>query len=71
MPWPTAHQQLAAMQRLRRADVGTFGEVEWLEPNQVDDTHFKILPTGRSEITAEEAHEPSSPARTERWRLSA
>jgi hypothetical protein len=51
------HERLAAMQRLRRADVGTFGEVEWLEPEQVDDTYFKLLPTGRSEITAEEAHE--------------
>jgi hypothetical protein len=51
------HERLAAMQRLRRADVGTFGEVEWLTPDQVDETYFKILPTGRCEITAEEAHE--------------
>jgi hypothetical protein len=51
------HERLAAMQRLQRADVGTFGEVEWLEPDQVDETYFKILPTGSSEITAEEAHE--------------
>jgi hypothetical protein len=51
------HERLAAMQRLQRADVGTFGEVEWLEPEQVDDTYFNLLPTGRSEITVEEAHE--------------
>jgi hypothetical protein len=51
------HERLAAMQRLRRADVVTFAEVEWLTHDQVDETYFKILPTGRSEITAEEAHE--------------
>jgi hypothetical protein len=51
------HERLAAMQRLRRADVGTFAVVEWLEPDQVDETYFKLLPTGSSEITAEEAHE--------------
>ena len=51
------HERLAALQRLRRADVGTFREVEWLEPEQVDETYFRLLPTGRSEITAEEAHE--------------
>jgi hypothetical protein len=51
------HERLAAMQRIRRAEVVGFGEVEWLEPEQVDDMYFKILPTSRSEITAEEAHE--------------
>jgi hypothetical protein len=51
------HERLAAMQRLRRADVVGFGEVEWLTHDQVDDTYFKLLPTGRSEITAKEAHE--------------
>jgi hypothetical protein len=51
------HELLAAMQRLRRADVVGFGEVEWLTNDQVDETYFKILPTRRSEITAEEAHE--------------
>jgi len=51
------HERLAAMQRLRRADVGTFAEVEWLTADQVDDTYFRLLPAGRTEITAEEAME--------------
>jgi hypothetical protein len=51
------HKRLAAMQRLRRADVVGFGEVEWLTNEQVEEAYFKLLPTGRSEITAEEAHE--------------
>jgi hypothetical protein len=51
------HERLAAMQRLRRADVGTFAEVEWLTQDQVDDTYFRLLPTGVTEITVEEAHE--------------
>jgi hypothetical protein len=51
------HERLAAMQRLRRADVGTFGQVERLEPDQVDETYLRLLPTAVTEITAEEAHE--------------
>lgn len=46
---------LGVMQRFKRAQVVTFAPVEWLKPEQVDDTYFKILPTGRSEITAGEA----------------
>jgi hypothetical protein len=48
---------LIFLQRLRRAAVVTFAPVEWLKPEEVDETYFKILPLGRSEITAEEAHE--------------
>jgi hypothetical protein len=51
------HERLAAMQRFKRTLVVTFAPVEWLTPDQVDETYFKILPSGRSEITAEEAHE--------------
>jgi hypothetical protein len=51
------HERLAVMQRLRRASVVTFAEVEWLTNEQVEEAYFKLLPTGRSEITAEEAHE--------------
>jgi hypothetical protein len=51
------HERLAAMQRLRRAPVVTFAPVEWLSNDQVEEAYFKILPTGRSEITAEEALE--------------
>jgi hypothetical protein len=51
------HERLAAVQRLRRADVRAFVELEWLGPEQVDYTYFKLLPTGRSEITFEEIAE--------------
>jgi hypothetical protein len=51
------HERLAAMQWLGRADVITFAPVKWLAPEQVDETYFKILPTGASVITAEDAHE--------------
>ena len=50
------HERLAAMQRFRRATVVTFAPVAWLN-EQVEEAYFKLLPTGRSEITAEEAHE--------------
>jgi hypothetical protein len=45
------------MQRLRRAPVVTFAPVAWLTNEQVEEAYFKLLPTGRSEITAEEALE--------------
>jgi hypothetical protein len=51
------HDRLAAMQWIGRADVVTFAPVTWLTPDQVDETYFKILPTGASEITAEEVRE--------------
>jgi hypothetical protein len=44
------HERLAAVQRLRRADVRAFVELEWLGTEQVDYTYFKLLPTGRREI---------------------
>ena len=51
------HERRAAMQRFRRATVVTFTPVEWLINEQVEEAYFKLLPTGRSEITAEEAAE--------------
>ena len=51
------HERLAAMQRFRRASVATFAPMEWLTNEQVEEAYFKLLPTGRSEITAEEAAE--------------
>ena len=51
------HERLAAMQRFRRATVVSFAPVAWLTNEQVEEAYFKLLPTGRSEITAEEAAE--------------
>jgi hypothetical protein len=43
------------MQRIiRRGDAVSFGVPERLAREQVDDTYFRLLPAGRSEITAEE-----------------
>jgi hypothetical protein len=50
-------ERMGLVQRITGRDPVSFGTPEWLVPDQVDDTYFKILPTGRSEITAEEARE--------------
>ena len=51
------HEQMGLVQRITGRDPVSFGTPEWLVPDQVDDTYFKLLPTSRSEITAEEARE--------------
>ena len=43
----------------------SFGPVEWLEPDQVDDTFFNLLPAKASEITIEEIAELSAAPRSE------
>ena len=51
------HERRALLQRIHRTTPVSFGVLEWAMPKQVDDTYYRILPTGRSEITAEEALE--------------
>jgi len=51
------HERHAVMQRIRCRDVVDFGRAEWLTPEQVDDTYFRLLPTGSGEITMEEIAE--------------
>ena len=53
------HERRAALQRIRRVGV-SFGAVEWLEPDQVDQTFFNLLPEKASEITFEEIAELSA-----------
>jgi hypothetical protein len=48
------------MQRIRRTIPVSFNPVEWLDPDQVDETYFKILPSGAVEITVEEIAELSA-----------
>ena len=47
------HERRAALQKIRRSIPVGFGPVEWLEPDQVDQTFFKLLPEKASEITFE------------------
>ena len=52
------HERLGLVQRIaeRRYRV-RFGLPDWLMPDQVDETYFRLLPSGASEITAKEAEE--------------
>jgi hypothetical protein len=54
------HERRAALHKIRRSVPVSFGAVEWLEPDQVDETYFKLLPAKASEITIEEIAELSS-----------
>lgn len=51
------HEQLAALQRIRRSDAINFGAAEWLRPYQVDAEYFKMLPSGLTEFKVDEATE--------------
>ena len=51
------HERLGLVQRITRRDPVRFGSSEWLMPDQVDETYWRLLPTGSSEITAEEQRE--------------
>jgi hypothetical protein len=50
-------ERLGLVQRITGRDPVSFGAPEWLMPDQVDETYFRLLPSGASEITSEEAHE--------------
>ncbi len=52
------HEHRAAIQKIRRG--GGFDAVEWLEPDQVDDAYWRLLPTGAGEITIDELAELSA-----------
>ena len=53
------HQRLAVMQRISPGDVADFGPAEWLDPEQVDETYFSVLPTRATQISLEEIAELS------------
>jgi hypothetical protein len=50
-------ERLGLVQRITGRAPVRFGTPEWLMPDQVDETYFRLLASGASEITAEEAHE--------------
>jgi hypothetical protein len=56
-----------------------FGPAEWLPADALDDTYFRVLPSGQSTVTAEEAamlavvfaedgELPARPAGTSTWK---
>lgn len=51
------HERLAALQRIRPGNVPRFDSLEWLEADLVDDAYWRLLPTGVSEISAEEINQ--------------
>ena len=51
------HERLAVLQRIQRGDAVGFSDPMWLAPHHVDDQYFAMLPTGSTEISAEEAAE--------------
>ncbi len=52
------HEHRAALQAIRAG--GRFDAVEWLEPDQVDEAYWRLLPSGAGEISIEEIAELSS-----------
>jgi hypothetical protein len=53
------HERRGVIQRIRRTIPVSFGAVEWLHPDQLDETYFKILPAA-GEITLDEIAELSA-----------
>jgi hypothetical protein len=51
------HERLGLVQRITGRDLVNFGPPEWLMRDQIDETYFRLLPTGVSEITAKEQQE--------------
>src|SRR5437868_2919497 len=51
------HERRATLQKIQRKGPVSFGALEWLEPEQVDETYFRLLPAGSGEISIEEIAE--------------
>jgi hypothetical protein len=73
-----ASQRMAVIRRIRRTPALSFGPPEWLAADALDETYFRLLPSGQSTVTAEEAamlaavfgedgELPARPAGTSRW----
>jgi hypothetical protein len=48
------HERLAVLQQIWRGDTVSFSDAQWLGPYQVDGRYFEMLPTGVTELTAED-----------------
>ena len=73
------HERMAVIRRIRRTPALAFGPAEWLPADALDDTYFRVLPSGQSTVTAEEAamleavfaddgELPARPAGTSTWK---
>jgi hypothetical protein len=51
------HKRLGLLERITGRDPVSFGKPEWLRPERVDETYFRLLPTGANEITEKEVQE--------------
>jgi hypothetical protein len=48
-------ERLGVMRRVRRTPGLVFMPLEWLRPESLDETYFRLLPSGSIEVAAEEA----------------
>ncbi len=48
------------MRPFKKSDAGAIDALEWLEPDQVDEAYWRLLPSGVGEITIEEIAELSA-----------
>jgi hypothetical protein len=49
------HERMAVIRRILRTPALSFGPAEWLPADALDDTYFRLLSSGHSTVTAEEA----------------
>jgi hypothetical protein len=49
------HDRMGVIRRIRRTPALSFGPPEWLAADALDETYFRLLPSGQSTVTAEEA----------------
>ena len=72
------HERMAVIRRIRRTPALSFAPPEWLPADALDDAYFRLLPSGQSTVTPEEAavlaavfaedgELPARPTGTSRW----
>jgi hypothetical protein len=49
------HERMAVIRRIRRTPAISFSPGEWLPADALDDAYFRLLPSGQTTVTAEEA----------------
>jgi hypothetical protein len=49
------HKRMAVIRRIHRTPALSFGPPEWLPADALDETYFRLLPSGQSTVTPEEA----------------
>jgi hypothetical protein len=49
------NDRMAVIRRIRHKPALSFGPAEWLAADALDDTYFRLLPSGQSTVTVEEA----------------